>query len=143
MSLGSRCPYCRETQIVVELDGIEIDHCLSCHGTWFDAGELELLTERVAGHESRLHRELQAARPIERARLRCPRCGRRMDRIALGPSPGILIQRCRRGHGVSLAAAELAEMVKIYGGGPDGALANFCGNLVKHHLRQHASGEPL
>jgi Zn-finger nucleic acid-binding protein len=37
------CPKCREPTLVVEYDGVELDHCASCGGTWFDAGELALL----------------------------------------------------------------------------------------------------
>ncbi len=37
------CPVCKEPMIVLELDEVEIDHCISCGGIWLDAGELELL----------------------------------------------------------------------------------------------------
>lgn len=39
------CPACTEPMIVMELNEIEIDHCIACQGIWFDAGELELLLE--------------------------------------------------------------------------------------------------
>jgi len=29
--------------VVLELDRVEVDHCLVCGGLWLDAGELELL----------------------------------------------------------------------------------------------------
>jgi len=38
-----KCPVCHEPMIVVEYQSIELDYCSSCHGTWFDKGELELL----------------------------------------------------------------------------------------------------
>jgi len=41
------CPTCREVMIVVEQDKIELDHCTNCAGVWFDAGELELMMERM------------------------------------------------------------------------------------------------
>jgi Zn-finger nucleic acid-binding protein len=41
------CPTCREVMIVVEQDKIELDHCPQCSGVWFDAGELELMLERM------------------------------------------------------------------------------------------------
>ena len=37
------CPVCRKAMIVVEYHQIELDYCTSCHGVWFDSGELELL----------------------------------------------------------------------------------------------------
>ena len=39
------CPVCKDAMIVMELNEVEIDHCLSCSGIWLDAGELELLLE--------------------------------------------------------------------------------------------------
>ena len=40
-----RCPKCGENMAEEELAGIMIDRCSSCHGIFFDAGELELLLE--------------------------------------------------------------------------------------------------
>ena len=39
------CPVCKEPMLVLELDKIEIDHCINCGGIWLDNGELELLLE--------------------------------------------------------------------------------------------------
>ena len=39
------CPVCREPMVALQLEGVEIDHCLACRGTWLDAGELEQLAE--------------------------------------------------------------------------------------------------
>ncbi len=48
--------------IVLELSEVEIDHCVSCGGTWFDAGELELLLGNAKEKDSFLS-SLTAARP--------------------------------------------------------------------------------
>jgi len=32
------CPACKEPLVVFELDGVEIDRCLRCGGTWLDDG---------------------------------------------------------------------------------------------------------
>ena len=43
------CPVCKnEPMIVLELNDVEIDYCLSCKGIWLDTGELELLLESSA-----------------------------------------------------------------------------------------------
>ncbi len=39
------CPVCHDPMVVLEWDQAEVDHCLSCKGTWLDRGELELLLE--------------------------------------------------------------------------------------------------
>jgi hypothetical protein len=40
-----RCPKCGHAMVEEELSGIMIDRCGSCHGIFFDAGELDLLLE--------------------------------------------------------------------------------------------------
>ena len=37
------CPACKEPLIVLELNEVEIDNCVSCGGIWLDKGELERL----------------------------------------------------------------------------------------------------
>ena len=44
-----RCPKCGMELSHFELQGIELDRCVSCHGTWFDAGEVEQLLEKEQG----------------------------------------------------------------------------------------------
>ena len=44
-----RCPKCRSDMVQIVIDDTEIDRCSSCHGRWFDAGELtDLATLSVA-----------------------------------------------------------------------------------------------
>ena len=59
------CPKCKEPMVVFELEGIEIDHCVSCGGTWLDAGELVSITE-AAGMASA---ELEVAMELVDDRL--------------------------------------------------------------------------
>jgi Zn-finger nucleic acid-binding protein len=40
--------------IVFELDGVEIDRCLRCAGTWLDAGEIDQLARLRSGAPDRL-----------------------------------------------------------------------------------------
>ena len=42
-----KCPACHSALIVIEREEIEVDWCPSCHGLWFDEGELELLGEKA------------------------------------------------------------------------------------------------
>lgn len=44
-----RCPKCGMELSHFQLQGIELDRCVSCHGTWFDAGEVEQLLEKEQG----------------------------------------------------------------------------------------------
>ena len=40
-----KCPKCGMDLHTIELEGISVDRCVSCNGTWFDAGEIEQLTK--------------------------------------------------------------------------------------------------
>ena len=53
------CPVCRQPMVGFEFEGVEIDRCLECGGTWLDAGELEMLTERAGVPSGELGAALQ------------------------------------------------------------------------------------
>lgn len=38
-----KCPKCGMDLTTIEFQGINLDRCPSCNGTWFDAGEVEQL----------------------------------------------------------------------------------------------------
>ena len=40
-----KCPKCGMDLHHIDFAGIELDRCVSCNGTWFDAGEMEQLLE--------------------------------------------------------------------------------------------------
>lgn len=128
------CPTCNEPMIVVEFEGVEVDYCLTCHGTWLDAGELELITELAGGEPGPLHRALHAAGRGRSGRRRCPRCRRKMRIIEAGQTPAVEADRCPAGHGLWLDAGELATLVKEFTGQEDAAVAAFLGDLFRHKL---------
>jgi len=103
------CPACRQALVVVEREGIEVDWCLSCRGIWFDESELELLAEH---HGLRLE-PADVGRPHEAVAgeppRRCPRCRRRMERVAAGVADRVPIDRCRE-HGLWLDRDELGRI---------------------------------
>lgn len=46
-----KCPKCGMDLHTIQVEGIAVDRCVSCNGTWFDAGEMEDL---VKHHDSGL-----------------------------------------------------------------------------------------
>ena len=46
-----KCPKCGMDLMEIEFQAIKLDRCVSCGGTWFDAGEMEHL---IQGQESGL-----------------------------------------------------------------------------------------
>ena len=107
--------------IVVEYQKIELDHCPNCKGTWFDAGELELLLgpSRV---EARPFIEGILASPPSRtaeARRRCPVCGRWMKKGEIGAGHQLLLDGCRNRHGLWFDGGEVGALVRHLSGEHD------------------------
>ena len=135
------CPVCHEPLIAFELEGVEIDHCLACHGTWLDAGELEQIAELADVAPGPLRAALEATGPGKRGRRRCPRCQRKLNAVTVGSDPAVEIDRCPLGHGLWLDAGELKTLITSFAGGEAGAVAEFLGDLLRHELDAGAKGE--
>jgi len=108
------CPTCKHPMIVVEYKQIELDYCPSCNGVWFDAGELELMLERVnlkpnvVSGKSILN--LTEAATAEKKR-KCPICGRKMRKELIGGKPKILIDACPAGEGLLFDGGEVDALI--------------------------------
>jgi Zn-finger nucleic acid-binding protein len=124
------CPVCREPLIVVEREGIELDHCPWCHGFWFDAGELALLAEKAGrAPDPGEGVPLEAADTSEAPRP-CPRCDRKMDKVALGSAPRVTLDRCGAGDGLWFDHGELGSLMgqfSVKPGSHPEALLRFMG----------------
>jgi Zn-finger nucleic acid-binding protein len=109
------CPTCREVMIVVEQDKIELDHCPNCLGVWFDAGELELMLERMGLDSGDLALaqilDLPDAETKEKKR-RCPNCGKKMKKVHIGQEPEVLIDICPRGDGLWFDGGEVHQIIE-------------------------------
>lgn len=122
------CPVCRVGLVVFELDGVEIDRCSRCQGTWLDAGEIEVLAAAAGGDADALARRLADAPNGPRSAHPCPRCRRRMRRSTLA---GVDVDRCGRGHGTWLDAGETERLVR---GGDPPAVAGFLRELYRQDM---------
>jgi Zn-finger nucleic acid-binding protein len=92
--------------IVLEVDRVEVDHCVGCGGTWLDAGELELLLDG-AGNRDDVLAGMTPARVDETARL-CPICEKQMTKVQSGD---VVLDRCGRGDGVWFDSGELHAVI--------------------------------
>lgn len=128
------CPKCDEPLVIIEFEGVEVDHCLECRGTWFDAGELELVAELAGAAAGRIEQTLHAGQG-RRSEFRCPRCRRHLLAVGIG-EPAIEIDRCPGGDGLWLDAGELADVVRQLTTGDDAALAAFFGEMFQHELSE-------
>jgi Zn-finger nucleic acid-binding protein len=104
------CPVCYKPMIAMELDEVELDHCLGCGGVWLDAGELQLLLGDLA-NASALLDSFHSEPSAEKSR-KCPICRKRMEQVHLScEKEPILIDRCRRRHGLWFDKGELPRIV--------------------------------
>jgi uncharacterized protein len=101
--------------IVVEYRQIELDYCGSCHGTWFDNGELELLLSRanIGSAQPLLNGVLQ----IEEAdsnekRRKCPICRRTMKKVNVYGDKHVLIDACVQHEGLWFDGGEVVHLIK-------------------------------
>jgi len=104
------CPVCSNAMITLELDEVEIDHCLDCGGIWLDAGELEMLlgdSEKASG----VIASFSAAKGCREKPRKCPICLKKMEKILVGqPDRQVLIDRCRKADGLWFDKGELEDI---------------------------------
>jgi Zn-finger nucleic acid-binding protein len=107
------CPRCHEVMIVLELKGVEIDYCPECGGIWLDEGELEMLLED-ADEKNRVLSALSVLdRPADEPRT-CPTCSKAMEKVVCSSGgKDIVIDRCRKMHGLWFDRGELDDVLKM------------------------------
>ncbi|MDJ0521769.1 MAG: zf-TFIIB domain-containing protein [Planctomycetota bacterium] len=139
-----QCPVCKLDQVIVEYEGVELDLCIDGHGIWFDNDELRQLFD-VAGVPEMLHDLEERLTFLPRGRhgpeRRCPRCRGKMRKVsAPGGSGDVILDRCRRGHGLWFDKGELEEILSLELQEGDEALSNMRHFLGEFTARPTASG---
>jgi len=113
------CPACESPLLALEYEGIELDYCPECHGTWLDGGELELLLGDGALRDGFLDGG-EPENTKEKARP-CPLCGKKMRKEhSLGQEP-VLYDHCLAGHGLWFDEGELKSVIHHGAEGPGAA----------------------
>ncbi len=102
------CPACQNPMIVLELDCVELDHCVQCGGIWLDSGELEQLFEDKKQAASLINSFKTRVGVKENLRP-CPICGKNMEKAAASSS--IIIDRCTKHHGLWFDNNELKTIL--------------------------------
>jgi Zn-finger nucleic acid-binding protein len=117
---GKICPQCGIKLMEEKYEGVPIDVCGKCSGVWLDRGELyeiiqkreKTFTEQEKGEVApQVHKQGKPHQMYPEAD--CCVCGETMNRFTYGGTSGIIIDRCRAGHGLWLDKGEL-EKIQIY-----------------------------
>jgi Zn-finger nucleic acid-binding protein len=98
--------------VVLEVERIEIDHCVACHGVWLDGGELELLLETAANRDELMATLADAVEGKER-KVRCPICNKRMDKTSFGAEEKIILDKCPKNDGIWFDSGELCRALRM------------------------------
>ncbi len=125
------CPECGEPMIAYEFDGVEIDRCLSCGGTWLDSGEIEQICELGDVDSGPLTEAIEQAKGPTDPRRRCPRCARKMEQVRIGRETPVSLERCPLGDGLWFDRGELRGLVQNFHEGEAGAVARFFSDLYQ------------
>jgi len=113
------CPVCKKLMVVLELESVEIDYCISCQGIWLDSGELELLLKNSHQRDVFLG-SFQIETDSREKKRKCPVCRKKMNKLLLPDfekDPGfreakLRIDGCPYRHGIWLDQGELQEILK-------------------------------
>lgn len=118
---GRQCPHCRTSLEVIRLtlDGtFAIERCKTCFGLFFDPGEVQAFLEASVGPAFEINfKELVSIKsertdPNRQVRyIKCPDCGKFMNRINLGYRSGVVMDQCKQ-HGIWLDNGELIQLME-------------------------------
>ena len=105
------CPVCKEAMIVLELNDVEIDYCYSCGGIWLDSGELDILLGSAQNRDNLLN-SFEEIKSKEKKK-KCPICSKKMLKIQAGTDEKVLLDKCKKNHGIWFDLGELEQVLKI------------------------------
>ena len=123
------CPQCKEPMVAFEFEGVEIDRCVVCGGTWLDVGELESITDLAGVAPGALSEAIQHAGGSPKTKRRCPRCARKLEVIRVGKKATVELDRCPLGHGLWLDRGETVAVIESFSDGEEGLVARFLSDL--------------
>ncbi len=128
------CPVCKRGMVVLELERIEIDHCLNCGGIWLDQGELELILEDALAKDELLD-YFQPNNKSKEKKRRCPICLKKMQKISCGIDKKDLIDKCANNHGLWFDKGELAQIIRMGKLDKDDKIISMLKDMFKEELK--------
>ena len=102
------CPKCDGTLGPIQVELVELDFCMGCKGSWFDAGEVSAYFELTRDFP----KESQGAEEGGRA-LSCPRCQCSMREVRYASPADLLVDRCEGCGGVFLDRGEIGKLEQL------------------------------
>ena len=127
------CPFCNNPLVILELNQVEIDYCTSCHGIWLDNGELELLLQD-SEEKTKLLNSFSANKNSGEKILKCPICSKKMEKVNCGTGNKVLLDKCKKDHGIWFNEGELEQVVEMGGLDKQDKIINLLKEMFAHKL---------
>ncbi|MFQ5656116.1 MAG: M48 family metalloprotease [Candidatus Methylomirabilales bacterium] len=129
------CPKCVSAlEEIYTAEGVWVDFCPRCKGTWYDRGELIFFAKRPRQIKPLLEGPLVSP---QASALRCPRCQITLETGGMG-SPDLLVERCPNCKGVWLDTGEREKLDHV-GSMTVGASVN---RAIQFSTEPATSGDP-
>lgn len=128
------CPVCDSPLVILELNQIEIDYCMNCHGIWLDDGELELLLQD-SEEKTKLLNSFVVDKSSSEKQVRCPICSKKMEKILCGADNKLTLDKCRRQHGIWFNEGELERVVEMGGLDENDKIVILLKEMFSHKLK--------
>ncbi|RYD24918.1 MAG: hypothetical protein EOP87_25330 [Verrucomicrobiaceae bacterium] len=119
------CPQCSTPLDVVEFETeprLQVERCLTCHGMFFNPGEIEALLDAQTNPLVWLDpvQLQQIADDFRHEReafyQKCPTCSERMGQLNFGGHSGVIVDRCGT-HGIWLEGGQLRRLTEWWRAG--------------------------
>jgi uncharacterized protein len=104
-----RCPRCSTELEPYASEGIQLDRCRLCFGTWFDRGELAKFNHFDSDFPLAPGRAIQG----QPAHIRCPRCRGALIETPYDAGLSVIIERCADCEGVWLDGDDIAHVREV------------------------------
>lgn len=120
--------------VILELNQVEVDYCTNCHGIWLDDGELELLLSD-SEEKTKLLSSFIVDKNNKEKKIKCPICLKKMDKVLCGTQNKIILDKCKRHHGIWFNEGELESVVKMGGLDKQDKIINLLREMFSHKLK--------
>lgn len=128
-----KSPLSDEPMLVLELSGVEIDYCTFTNSIWLDAGELETFLDNPKA-SAELMASFVPDNKSRELKVRCPICRKKMEKV-VGPNQ-IIIDRCKKGHGLWFDDGELEAILELEQSGSGKKVAALLKDMFAHKLNK-------
>lgn len=107
------CPRCKTALQQHQYKGVQVDECRTCHGIFFDRGELERARDNTDQDLRWLDFVLFSIKDLqqlEQDQIDCPKCGFTMEALQYAGS-SVIVSRCPDCQGVWLDHGEFQKII--------------------------------